>query len=107
MLSRLTVNRRLNPDTRCTQASNPLLPFRLLSCRFKLISCFPFRQHSLCSCFPSQSEAKTRHDGIAAKIHVGSQFIAGLMIMLGGVLIGLLLAPVARVALIFHAFVDR
>src|SRR6266853_1618388 len=81
-------------------------PLALHPCLLKLVSFLPADQLGLRSCGPSQREAEAGDGGVAGEVHAGAVFVAGLMVVLVGVLLGLLHAPIGAVAFVLHAFVD-
>ena len=75
--------------------------------RLKLITLLPSHQLGLRGSLPSQSKSESCHHRVAGKIHARMIFIAGLMVVLRGVLFRLLHTPGSVVSLILYAFIDR
>src|SRR5260370_35261568 len=79
----------------------------LHSCRLELSALLPGDRLGEAGCFPAQREAKARHRRIPGEIHVGTVFVARLMIVLFSVFLVLCDSPGLVVVLELHAFVDR
>src|SRR5437016_2221778 len=75
--------------------------------RFELIALFPSHQLWRSRGLPAKREPEPRHGRIGGEIHARVIFIARLVIMIGGVVVGLLLSPGRVVALVFDARVYR
>src|SRR5260370_7118796 len=73
---------------------------------FELVAMLPRGQLRQIGGLPAQGQSEAGHDGVATEIHVRTQLVAGLMIVVLGVVVGLLQAPLAGVSLVFHAFVN-
>src|SRR6266568_2361816 len=76
------------------------------ACGFEFVAVLPLWQLWQICGLPSQGKSEAGHDGIAAEVHVWTQLVAGLVIVVLGVVLGLFHAPLVRVSLIFHALID-
>src|SRR5262249_17438809 len=73
----------------------------------KLVARVPADGAWLRSRLPSQREAEAGHLGVAGEVHLRAVFVGRLVIAMGGVVFGLLVAPLPGTPLKLPSFVDR
>src|ERR1019366_9353808 len=82
-----------------------LLLVRSLRLR-ELVAGLPADRCRLVCGLPSQGDSELRHHRVAAEIHLRIVLVAGLVIVLGNIVAGLLLAPLRVMTLVLIAFVN-